>query len=205
MTDFAASRAALARLRAGNDRFASNVRSVDAIASQNLRAALVDGHAPFAIVLSCSDSRAPAELVFDCGLGDLFVVRVAGNIVAPSLLGSVEFAVATFATPLVVVMGHTHCCAIAATVATLREEPTIPNSSIHSIVDRIAPSIIELVHANATEPDLRAAVRANARASTNQLRHGSRIIEEAIAEQRLMVVGALYDLETGRVDFFDVP
>lgn len=197
------SRGALARLRAGNERFASNVRSIDAIASQGQRAAMVAGQAPFAIVLSCSDSRVPAEIVFDCGLGELFVVRVAGNIVAPSGLGSVEFAVATFGTELVVVMGHTHCGAIAATVDAIRSEGAVPTSSIRAIVDRVAPSITELVQAGCTETDLRAAVRANVRASANQLRHGSTILEEAIAERRLLVVGALYELESGRVDFFD--
>lgn len=203
MADVVPHREALARLRAGNERFVSNVRSIDAIATQAKRAALVAGQAPFAVVLSCSDSRVPAEIVFDCGLGDLFVVRVAGNIVAPSLLGSVEFAVATFATALVVVMGHTHCGAIAATVDSLRSGVDAPTSNIRSIVDRVAPSIAELVRLGAIEPDLRAAVRANVRASANQLRHGSRLLEEAIAEERLQVVGALYELDTGRVDFFD--
>lgn len=196
-------REALARLRAGNERFVSNVRSIEAIATQAQRAALVAGQAPFAIVLSCSDSRVPAEIVFDCGLGDLFVVRVAGNIVAPSGLGSVEFAVATFGTPLVVVMGHTHCGAIAATVDAIRSKGTVATSSIRSIVDRVAPSITELVQAGTPEPDLRAAVRANVRASVNQLRHGSRLLEESITDERLLVVGAIYELETGRVDFFD--
>ncbi|HWB74072.1 MAG TPA: carbonic anhydrase [Nannocystaceae bacterium] len=203
MPQISSYREALARLRAGNDRFVSNVRSIDAIASQGQRAALVAGQAPFAIVLSCSDSRVPAEIVFDCGLGELFVVRVAGNIVAPSGLGSVEFAVATFGTPLVVVMGHTHCGAIAATVDAIKNDGLVPTNSIRSIVDRVAPSITELVRAGATEPDLRGAVRANVRASANQLRHGSRLLEESIVEERLLVVGALYELETGRVDFFD--
>jgi carbonic anhydrase len=194
---------ALERLRAGNARFVANVRSVDVLASQARRAALVAGQAPFAIVLSCSDSRVPSEIVFDCGLGDLFVVRVAGNVVAPSLVGSVEFAAATFATQLVVVMGHTQCGAVAAAAESLRAGNRAASANIHDIVERITPAINELVHAGDEGTDLRAAVRANVRASANHLRHGSRILERLVGENRLAVVGAEYDLETGVVDFFD--
>lgn len=194
---------ALSRLRAGNERFAANLRSIEAIASQSQRAALAAGQTPFAVVLSCSDSRVPAEIVFDCGLGDLFVVRVAGNIVAPSLVGSIEFAVATFSTQLVVVMGHTRCGAVAATVESLRAGTVVPSENIRSIVERITPSLAELVQVGGPEPDMHATVRANVRASANHLRCGSRILEEAIAEGKVKVVGAEYDLETGRVDFFD--
>ncbi len=197
-------RDALARLRAGNERFVNNLRSIESLATQARRDALVAGQTPFATVLSCSDSRVPAEIVFDCGLGDLFVVRVAGNIVAPSLVGSVEFAAMTFATELVVVMGHTHCGAVAAAVDSLRaKDPSFASDSIRSIVDRITPAITELVRADSTNPDTRAAVRANVRASANHLRHGSRILEQLIGEDRLAVIGAEYDLETGKVDFFD--
>ena len=195
---------ALARLREGNHRFVRNVRSVEAIATQAQRIALVPGQNPFAIVLSCSDSRVPSEMVFDCGLGDLFVVRVAGNIVAPSIVGSVEFAAATFGTELVVVMGHTSCGAIAATLDVLRGGPAQPSENIRDIVDRITPAVAEIVrdgkHDEATS---HAATRANVRASANHLRHGSRILEQRIADERLVVVGAEYDLETGKVDFFD--
>jgi carbonic anhydrase len=197
-------REALARLRAGNERFVDNLRSIESLATQARRQALVAGQAPFATVLSCSDSRVPAEIVFDCGLGDLFVVRVAGNIVAPSLVGSVEFAAMAFATELVVVMGHTHCGAVAAAVDSLRaKEPSFASDNIRSIVDRITPAIAELVHAEGSNHDTRAAVRANVRASANHLRHGSRVIEQLMGEGRLAVVGAEYDLETGKVDFFD--
>jgi carbonic anhydrase len=200
---------ALARLRAGNERFASNLRSIDAMATQAQRAALAAGQSPYAIVLCCSDSRVPAEIVFDCGLGELFVVRVAGNIVAPSLLGSVEFAVATFGTQLVVVMGHSRCGAVAATVDSLRSGAAVPSDNIRSIVDRIKPSVAELVGAGSgardPEAEMRAAIRANVRASANHLRHGSRILEEATEQGRVQVVGAEYDLDTGRVEFFDGP
>jgi len=195
---------ALARLREGNDRFVRNVRSVQAFATQAQRGALVAGQAPFAIVLSCSDSRVPAEIVFDCGLGDLFVVRVAGNVVAPSIVGSVEFAAATFGTELVVVMGHTHCGAIAATLDALRGGAQSPSENIRDIVERIKPSVAEIVRdGEVDDATSRAATRANVRASANHLRHGSRILEQRIADRHLLVVGAEYDLETGQVSFFD--
>ena len=195
---------ALARLRAGNERFAGNLRSVEALATQARRDALVAGQSPFAIVLSCSDSRVPSELVFDCGLGDLFVVRVAGNIVAPSIVGSVEFAAATFGTELVVVMGHTRCGAVMATLAALQGDAHVPSENVGDIVDRIKPSVAELVHGGSSdEAIVRAATRANVRVSANHLRHGSRILERLIGEGRLAVVGAEYELETGIVHFFD--
>jgi carbonic anhydrase len=197
---------ALARMRAGNGRFSQNLRSVEALSSQNRRDALVSGQAPFAIVLSCSDSRVPSELVFDCGLGDLFVVRVAGNIVAPSIVGSIEFAAATFGTELIVVMGHTRCGAVTATVNALTGSESAPSENVRDIVDRIAPSIADIVRgAGHDESVHRAATRANIRASVSYLRNRSRIISSRIAAERLVVVGAEYALETGQVDFFDLP
>lgn len=195
---------ALARLRAGNERFVRNVRSIEALASQARRDALVAGQSPFAIVLSCSDSRVPAEIVFDCGLGDLFVVRVAGNIVAPSIVGSVEFAASTFGTELVVVMGHTRCGAVMATLDALRGDAHVPSENVRDVVDRITPAVCELLHHGSDEESvLHTATRANVRASANHLRHGSRILEGLIGEARLLVVGAEYDLEAGIVHFFD--
>lgn len=197
---------ALERLRAGNARFSQNLRSVEALATHDRRGALVGGQAPFAAVLSCSDSRVPSELVFDCGLGDLFVVRVAGNIVAPSLVGSVEFAVETFGTELVVVMGHSHCGAIAATVEALTGGARAPSDNVRDIVERIAPAITPVVERGGPAAELlAAATRANVRASANHLRHASSILEQKVSEGRLLVVGAEYALETGVVDFFDLP
>lgn len=196
---------ALERLKQGNARFAANVRSIDSLASQQQREALVAGQKPFAIVLSCSDSRAPSELIFDCGLGDLFVVRVAGNVVAPSILGSVEFAAATFDTELVVVMGHTRCGAVAATVDALRSGKNPLSENVGDIVNRISPGVSELVRVSKSVADVVGlAIRANVRVSANHLRHGSRVLEERIAAGRLAVVGAEYSLETGKVEFFDV-
>lgn len=199
-------REALARLQEGNRRFASDGFGPGAEVTQERRDELVESQEPFAVVLGCSDSRVPAELVFDQGLGDLFVIRVAGNVVAPSQVGSVEYAAAALGTRLVVVLGHSGCGAVGATLEELqlRLEDRSPN--LHAIVDRIRPAVEGLL-----ETDLRddpvalteAAVRANVRASADQLRHGSALLERLIAEEGLMVVGAEYSLETGEVDFFD--
>ena len=199
-------REALDRLRDGNQRFVSNLRSLETVDHHSRRADLVGGQQPFAIILGCSDSRVPAELVFDQGLGDLFVIRVAGNIVAPSQVGSVEFAAVRFATRLVVVLGHSQCGAIVATLEELEQPAERQSKNLRSIVDRIRPSVEPLLATEARhdrESLVRQAVRANVRASVDHLRHGSEILEDLIARDRLLVVGAEYSLETGKVDFFE--
>lgn len=197
---------ALSRLREGNRRFIANETASAALSNDVRRAALVDGQAPFAIVLGCSDSRVPAELVFDQGFGDLFVIRVAGNIVAPSQVGSVEFAAARYATRLVVVMGHSQCGAILATLEELLGHATNRSRHLRSIVDRVRPSV-ETLLTGRRDQDLEAlvsdAVRANVRASVDHLRHGSELLEQLIQQDGLMVVGAEYSLATGVVTFFD--
>jgi carbonic anhydrase len=196
---------ALERLREGNQRFASGVRRLDATGLAR-RADLVAGQAPFAIILGCSDSRVPAEIVFDQGLGDLFVIRVAGPIVAPSQIGSVEFAAERFGTRLVVVLGHSQCGAVTATLEELRRPGGTSSRNLRSIVDRIRPSIEGLLATDlAQEPErlLSAAVRANVRAAANQLRHGSEIIERLSEEDGLLVVGAEYSLESGIVNVLE--
>ena len=197
---------ALHKLKQGNARFLSNVRGAEPILSQVRRADFVHGQNPFAVILGCSDSRVPAEIIFDQGLGDLFVIRVAGNIVAPSQIGSVEFAVERFATPLVVVIGHASCGGVGATLDVLQGRAPPGSRGLMSIVDRIRPAIESLLQTDlAAHPDalMRAAIRANVRASVNQLRHGSEIIERLVAERGLAIVGGVYDLGTGEVDFFD--
>jgi carbonic anhydrase len=199
-------REALQRLRDGNSRFAASVRGADVL--QIGRHELTTEQQPFAIILGCSDSRVPAEIVFDQGLGDLFVIRVAGNIVAPSQVGSVEFAAARFDTRLVVVLGHTQCGAIGATLEELRRPTDNQSRNLHAIVDRIRPSVEGLLATDLRHDEqalVRQAVRANIRASVNHLRHGSELLEQIIQEDGLWVVGAEYSLETGVVDFFDVP
>jgi carbonic anhydrase len=196
----------LERLRQGNLRFASNVRGVDAFVTHTRRAELMAGQQPFAIVLGCSDSRVPAEIVFDRGLGDLFVIRVAGNIVAPSQVGSVEFAAARYGTRLVVVLGHSQCGAVLATLEELRRPTENQSRNLHAIVDRVRPSVEALLATDLrhdSEALVRQAVRANIRASADHLRHGSQVLEHLIEHEGLLVVGGEYSLESGVVDFFD--
>jgi carbonic anhydrase len=197
---------ALNRLKEGNRRFTSDLLHRDSITSGAKRRELASGQEPFAIILGCSDSRVPAEMVFDQGLGDLFVIRVAGNIVAPSQVGSIEFAADRFETRLVVVLGHSKCGAIAATLEELARPAKDQSRNLRSIVDRIRPSVEPLMSTDlARQPASLAAqaVRANIRASADHLRHGSEILETLIREKGLLVVGAEYSLETGVVDFFD--
>jgi carbonic anhydrase len=199
---------ALNRLRDGNLRFCDDGATSAAVTNDERRRELAHSQAPFAIILGCSDSRVPAEIVFDQGLGDLFVIRVAGNIVAPSQVGSVEFAAAQFGTRLVVVLGHTQCGAIQATIEQLQRPLPDQSRNLRSIVDRVRPSVAPLLATNLRDkPEelKREAGRANIRMSVDHLRHGSEILENLIQREGLLIVGAEYSLESGRVEFFDVP
>jgi carbonic anhydrase len=197
---------ALQRLKDGNRRFAANVSGADQFLHQARLAELKTGQQPFAIILGCADSRVPAEIVFDQGLGDLFVIRVAGNIVAPSLVGSVEYAAECFSTRLVVVLGHSRCGAVNATLDELQRPAENQSRNLRAIVDRVRPSVAALLSTDLRhdrEALVEQAVRANIRASADHLRHGSDVLEELIARDGLLVVGAEYFVETGRVEFFD--
>jgi carbonic anhydrase len=197
---------ALARLREGNRRFVANQAAVPAPFDAKRRAALVAGQEPFAIILGCSDSRVPAEMVFDQGFGNLFVIRVAGNIVAPSQIGSVEFAAARFGKRLVVIMGHTQCGAIQATLDELQGRGTHESRNLRSIVDRVRPSLEPLLaRGQDQKPEElpRQAVRANVRNSVAHLRKGSQLLEHLIRVEGLKVLSAEYSLETGEVDFLE--
>jgi carbonic anhydrase len=198
--------AALARLREGNRRFVANESTASSQLTPSQRLALTNGQEPCAIVLGCSDSRVPAELVFDQGFGDLFVIRVAGNIVAPSQVGSVEFAAARFGTRLVVVMGHSQCGAVTAAVEEVLGRSTNESRNLRSIVDRVRPSV-EAVVSGREDAHVDAlvglAVRANVRASVDHLRHGSQLLEGLIQRDGLRIVGAEYSLDSGVVTFFD--
>jgi carbonic anhydrase len=197
---------ALERLREGNARFVADVRSHETSVGRSHREDLVDGQEPFAIILGCSDSRVPAEIVFDQGLGDLFVIRVAGNIVAPSQIGSVEFAAGKFGTRLVVVLGHSRCGAVEATLEELQRPSARQSRNLYSIVDRIRPSVEPLLATdlrNDPQALIRDAVRVNVRVSAGQLRQGSELLESLIAHDGLLVVGAEYSLQSGVVEFFD--
>jgi carbonic anhydrase len=191
---------ALARLREGNERFVRGLGT----AVRTWHPGLVAGQWPFAIVLGCSDSRAPAEYVFDQGLGDLFVIRVAGNVVAPSIVGSIEFAASQFGTRLVVVMGHTQCGAVGATVRAIELGGSPESRNLQSIVDRIAPHVRDAIVSHGDrDARLAAAVRANVIASTGALRSSKPLLEDLVARGRLAIVGAVYDLATGTVTFFE--
>ena len=196
---------ALKILYEGNHRFVSGVSCLSTLTNQARRRELAVVQEPFAIILGCSDSRVPVEIVFDQGLGDLFVIRVAGNIVAPSQIGSVEFAAEQFGTRLVVVMGHSKCGAILATLEELGRSSEEQSQNLRSIVDRIRPSVetlpgVELGHHS--DSLVQQAVRANICASVNHLQHGSEVLEQLIQKDGLLIVGAEYSLETGVVDFF---
>jgi carbonic anhydrase len=197
---------ALKRLMEGNRRFVSGDRSGESLTGQARRSELTTGQEPFAIILGCSDSRVPAELVFDQGLGDLFVIRVAGNIVASSQIGSVEFAAERFGTPLVVVLGHSQCGAVLATLEQIMRPREAQSPNLRSIVDRVRPSVETLLATDLkNDPDalVQQAVRANVRASVNQLRHGSELLEQLILRKAFRVVGAEYSLGSGVVEFFE--
>jgi carbonic anhydrase len=197
---------AIQRLKEGNQRFMSGVRSIETILKQMQRKDFVAGQEPFAVILGCSDSRVPAEIVFDQGLGDLFVIRVAGNIVAPSQIGSVEFAVETFNTPLVVVLGHSMCGAVMATIDELERPTSEKSSNVLSIVNRIRPTVKPLFETELrNDPDklLESSIHANILAATNNLRHGSQMLEQLVEKGELTIIGAEYSLETGEVEFFD--
>jgi carbonic anhydrase len=197
---------ALERLREGNREFASAARLRETMLSSAALAGLPSDQAPFAIILGCSDSRVPAEIIFNQGLGDLFVIRVAGNIVAPSQVGSVEFAASKFNTRLVVVLGHSRCGAVEATLEELQRPSGRQSRNLSSIVDRVRPSVAALLATEIRHDPaalIRDAVRANVRVSASQLRHGSEVLESLIAREGLVVVGAEYSLESGIVDFFD--
>lgn len=198
----------LEQLKAGNERYRQNLASTKPLSIPPPE--LVKEQKPSAIILGCSDARVPVELIFDQALGELFVIRVAGNIVAPSQIGSIEFAAEKFGTRLVVVLGHSNCGAVSACVETLLNPDQYYSPNLRSIVDRIRPSVYnlhEIVSASDSEMDMsefvNRAVRANVRMSVSQLKHGSRILEDLVSNQELLIVGAEYDVATGRVNFFD--
>ena len=195
---------ALERLREGNSRFAAGQSNIDESLSAAKRVELVGGQSPFAVVLACSDSRVPVELVFDQGLGDLFVIRVAGNIVAPSQVGSVEFAAARLGTKLVIVLGHSNCGAVEATLEELRCEQVPRSPNLRAITDRIRPAIEPMLEDRGDVP-LQDAVVANVRHSVGRLRHGSRSLGQLTESGKLTIVGAEYSIESGRVEFLDSP
>lgn len=198
---------ALARLLEGNRRFGSNVRSIDSLTSYLRRGELVAGQRPFAVIIGCSDSRAPAEVLFDQGLGDLFVIRAAGPVISPSQIGSVEYAVEVLGTRLVLVLGHSHCGAITSTVEAIRTRNSPAMSNVLWIIDKIRPGLEDVVHSHPEHPQdelVELGVRANVRACVEALRHGSAHIEARIANGDIRIVGGEYHIETGLVELMEV-
>jgi carbonic anhydrase len=193
---------ALKSLRNGNRRFVNGQNDIARSIGEARRAELVDSQKPFAVVLACSDSRVPVELIFDQGLGELFVIRVAGNIVAPSQIGSIEYAAAQLGVRLVVVLGHSNCGAIEAALRALTEKKDIASPHLRSIVDRIRPAI-EPLTGNPENVTLRKAVLANVRQSVEQLKNSSQLLAQLVASGDLTVVGAKYSIESGEVKFLD--
>lgn len=197
---------ALQRLQDGNARFVDGDRCIDTYMRHTKFDEHLAGQAPFAIVLGCSDSRVPVEIIFDVGLGDLFVIRVAGNIVAPSLIGSIELAADKFGARLVVVLGHTGCGAVDVTLDAMQDIETVESGGVYDIVERIRPAIAAVLEEDNTDNRnalMRKAVRANVHASVDALRHGSETLERLIENDGLMIAGAEYSLESGLVRFFD--
>jgi carbonic anhydrase len=198
-------RDALLRLREGNQRFAAGAGQLESRMAPRLRREFLDAQDPVAIILGCSDSRVPVEMVFDQDLGELFVIRVAGNVVSPSQIGSVEYAAECFGTRLVVVLGHTQCGAVEVTLNELQRPSGNQSPNLRAIVDRIRPSVEGLLDEGVGDDPValaEQAIRSNVRVSAENLSHGSRIIEQLVDDDKLLIVGAEYSLETGIVDFF---
>lgn len=194
-------------LMAGNKRFLEGESIQTSVSSlKKLKDFSERGQFPKAIVLCCSDSRAPVEMIFDQDIGDLFVIRVAGNIVAPSLIGSVEFAVGAFGTNLILVMGHTQCGAIRATLDHIENSHTISSENIHDIVSRIKPHIFPITQISdiTYEEKLTRSIEANIIASINQLSHSSRLIEGLLVQKKIKISGAILNLSSGHVDFLEI-
>ena len=198
-------REALERLREGNQRFAEGAGQLESRMAPRLRREFLDAQDPVAIILGCSDSRVPVEMVFDQDLGELFVIRVAGNVVSPSQIGSVEYAAECFGTRLVVVLGHTQCGAVEVALNELQRPSGNQSPNLRAIVDRIRPSVEGLLEEGVGDDPValaEQAIRSNVRVSAENLSHGSRIIEQLVDDDKLLIVGAEYSLETGIVDFF---
>lgn len=196
---------ALQRLRDGNARYVAGEADPAPSAHEARRKEFLEMQSPFAIVLGCSDSRVPVEIVFDHGIGDLFVVRVAGNIAARSQIGSIEFAARTFGVRLIVVLGHSRCGAIEAVVDELRKPSVLQSDNLDFVIEKLRPSVEQVMtEGYGHDPDMLVAEvgRENVRRSARSLRDDSKIIEQLVENEELMIVGAEYSLQTGVVEFF---
>lgn len=194
---------AIDKLVAGNERFRSGMRSVDSLLAHSKMEDLAKhGQKPFAIILTCSDSRSPVELIFDQGVGELFVVRVAGNVVAPSLLASIEFAVANFGSSAILVLGHTLCGAVKATCEHTRNPSVaLPSPHLEELVGRIRPAVEATQRETpVTDPGfVEKCAIANVQRSMRLIVEQSQIVRDAIAKEQVSVKGAILELPTGAV------
>ena len=195
---------ALDLLKQGNADFVNDVPN-QAPVSRERRLEIAQGQTPFAVLVGCSDSRVSPEILFERGLGELFIVRNAGNVLDTAAMGSVEYAVGNLGVPLVLVLGHERCGAVGAALSVVGENATFPGSIGH-MVDPILPAAIKArADASAETPEeqvFEAAVRENVARVVAELRTASSVLAGPLAEGRVMVVGAYYDLDEGRVDFF---
>lgn len=195
---------ALARLMEGNQRFTSGLRSVESLmAHKKMPDLAANGQKPFAVILTCSDSRSPVELIFDQGIGDLFVVRVAGNVVAPSLLASIEFAVANFGSPIILVLGHTLCGAVKATCEHVKNPANaLPSANLEELVSRIRPAIesVQAEHGKDNPELVRLSTEQNVRRSINLILEQSKIVRDLVAGGKVDVQGAVLDISNGVVN-----
>ena len=191
---------ALLRLKEGNKKFRNGTTLIEV--DEARRFDVVEKQSPFAIILGCSDSRVPLELIFCQGLGDLFVIRVAGNVATPSQIGSIEFAAEKFGTKLVVVLGHTSCGAVKAALEDLGQENSIQSPNLKAIVDSIKPGIEDSISdLDSYDEKIQKAVRANVQTSINNLINESEILRQLRSESGLKIIGADYCLESGIVEF----
>jgi len=189
---------ALARLISGNERFVRGEARFPTVRKEIL-AELARGQHPYATILGCSDSRVPPELIFDAGFGDLFIIRVAGNVVSHEVMGTLQYAGVHLKTPLFVVLGHEGCGAVQAALAVKHHDAAMP-SRIAVLMDTIVPGLDGLRSGLSAPDELRAAVEANVRWSMRQLLETPEAKARA-AEGKMKLVGAVYELDTGRVRF----
>lgn len=197
---------ALKQLQEGNKRFTQDINGNDIEMNAAQRTELVEKQEPAAIILGCADARVPAEIVFDVNLGDLFVVRVAGNIVTPTQIGSIEYAVHNLGTRLIVVLGHSSCGAVAATVDSVVSSSPAPSPGLDSLISKITPAVKTIMSSNDgidTSDLIAKSVKENVSNSVKELQNDSDILKDVIQNDGLLVVGAEYDLATGAVNFFE--
>jgi carbonic anhydrase len=189
----------------GNKRFLSGVKSIESFASTaKLKELAKRTQSPFSIVLTCADSRVPVEAIFDLGLGDLFVLRVAGNVVSPELIASVEYAASNLSTPLCLVMGHTGCGAVDAAVSFSNNDLRSPSKNISHLLEKILPSVLDskMELGNFSREELvKLTTVKNVKTSAKAILENSSLLKNMVSQSKFAVVEAVFDLQTGVVNF----